>query len=516
MGSPPEPTPSELVAETRSLQFKGNSDLAKSTKFLIQHRERLSHYRFIDDLVLDAFDPEAVDRQLDLKDAKAMVHHLTTVRAAIARVVWTRQMFIGISVLDELLFNSVRSATADTDDPVLQVFETIVARDLFYPGVVVYPLYGFGVLGAGLIKVLTSTHLSLLASEFGFVVSPQTNSMQATIAFLNDACELLGVRKPVPTESLEHWQRSRPAQWLTRNPLLVARVTSVPGDYYENQFLLLDRLRTIASFLAMLAARQDVAPGPEETVFSSARINNFQTLDIKHYMVLSDVPADEDELYGDFVPMNASVAALAELSDLPIEFYPDHWIGNLVDARRIYEAVNYVYERGLETSFGPPGETKEAQVYRKLARSLVHFRRSFSTSDEDWQGTLSLAIAFETLLTDGYSAGVRSRVSRRIRLLLSDRLDVESLAKEVEQMYSRRGGLMHGADVDGSGRNQKAQAVFVDTFVAVAERLPSMMPLAPPDAPLRYICGDNTAPPAASLLGDLLEVFRKHFRRSAT
>ncbi len=327
------------------------------------------------------------------------MHHLTVIRSAVARVLWTRQLFIGYSVLDELIFGAARRG--DPEGPVLSVFRTIVERGLYHPGLVVYPLHGFGVLGAGFVHALTREHISLLSNEFGFALTPQTNSMDKTIAFLDEARNELGIRKAVPEELLHHWERSRPARWMSRNPLLVARVSTIPGGYYENQFLLVGRLRVITTLLTMLSTLQRDEAARAESLFSSANVNNSETLDIKHYMVLSDVPVNEDALEGQFVPMNASPLTLAELSDLPVEFHADHWIENLDEARRVFSALENVYEQQLARSFGPESKGKEARVYRKLVRALTYFHRSFSKSHESWQSVVSLAVARQQHGTTG-------------------------------------------------------------------------------------------------------------------
>ncbi len=478
----------DLVRAAYALDLGGKTSLERSVRFVEDHADQLRLYDFVDDLALDAYGDEAPDRRLARKDAKALVHHLTVIRSAVARVLWTRQLFIDFSVLDELIFGAARRR--DPDGPVVAVFRTIVERGLYHPGLVVYPLHGFGVLGAGFVHALTREHITLLSNEFGFAISPQTNAIDKTIAFLNEAREELGVRKAVPDDLLHHWERSRPARWMSRNPLLVAKVSTVPGGYYENQFLLVGRLRMITTLLGMLGTLQEDEATRAEVLFSSANINNFETLDIKHYMVLSDVPVNDEALEGQFVPMNASPLTLAELSDLPIEFNADHWIRNLDEARRVFAALNYVYEQHLASSFGPDSKGIKARVYRKLTQALTYFHRSYSKSHESWQSVVTLAIAFETLLTDSYSSGVRHRVSRRVGLLVSAHPQRAELIRAVDSMYLARGRLMHGEDLGNPETLVQARQAFIHAFVALVERLPAALGAAPPDAPMTHICGD--------------------------
>lgn len=486
------PSAHELVEATSAVRLSRKADLEQSIDYLRRRVEVLRRYDFIDDLAIDAFDSDAPTRQAALKEASALVHHLTVVRSALAQALWTRQMFIGFSALDELLLGAAKED--DADGPVATVCRTIVERSLYLPGLVVYPLHSFGVLGAGFASSIRREHISLMSNEFGFVVTPQTNSMERTFEVLDEACDALGVRKAAPRDLLEHWERSRAARWMYRNPLLIARVSTVPGGYYDNQFLLLGRLRITATLLTMLSALQPRSDERAGHLFSSARINNFETLDIKHYMVLSDLPSDDDELEGQLVPMSASSLALAELSDMPVEFHPDHWLENLDEARRISEALEYLYEETLSRSFGQETSGKESRVFRKVTRSLTFFLRSFTQSDEEWQSIVSLAIAFETLVTDSYAPGVQRRVVRRVRALSPPDREKEFTAA-VNALYSARGRLMHGEEIAVPTTLQDAQRAFVYTVVGLLDRIPNSLSSAPGDAPLGYICGDSDPMP---------------------
>jgi hypothetical protein len=94
-----------------------------------------------------------------------------------------------------------------------------------------------------------------------------------------------GIGQRLPTDLLRHWRRSRPTAWLERNPLLVVKTIHVPGSYYGSEWLLVSRVRatTVGAMLAALQPeRQERTPG----LFSSRVMNNWQTLDIHHYLTL--------------------------------------------------------------------------------------------------------------------------------------------------------------------------------------------------------------------------------------
>jgi hypothetical protein len=59
------------------------------------------------------------------------------------------------------------------------------------------------------------------------------------------------------------------------------KVRVFSGNYYENQHLLLNRLKFATAFVFMLASLSKFSkPDIEGRLFSSSMINNWQTLDI--------------------------------------------------------------------------------------------------------------------------------------------------------------------------------------------------------------------------------------------
>ena len=68
----------------------------------------------------------------------------------------------------------------------------------------------------------------------------------------------LGVHKPASTELLHHYRHGN-GRWLECNPLLAVRMVNVAGATYENQRLLMGRMRAAAGLLALAAAQQPQA-----------------------------------------------------------------------------------------------------------------------------------------------------------------------------------------------------------------------------------------------------------------
>jgi len=475
------PASSALAKKVLAASTNNGQTLASSSAYLTSKSQELKKYQGVEDLVTAPQDDQP-------KLRKAVEHHMRLLRAQLARELWGRQLFIGVSVLDDLLFHAVVEGAGN---PVLRTLELIRDNELHYPGFVVFPVHTFGVLGAGLLHSFTNARIDFAWSAFGLVLAPQTNSLKGTIALLERARESFGIRKRVPVELVEHWYRSRSAIWLTRNPLLIVKTQSFPGAYYENQFLLVSKLRQATTLVAMLATLQPTVEEGGERVWSSSSINNFQTLDIRHYMVLFNAPTKRRELHGDCVPMHLSAPALAELSDLGIELDPRRWRRLKRLADRIHEAVDSVYSGYLQYSFGADRESVHGRVYRKLVETTSFFRRSFHRSDMNWSAVVSLAVAFEMLLTDGYAPNVKTRVVRRTRRLLRGVAGTRTYTKAVEDLCSARGAIVHTGSTQQKVDLHNARRAFVHAFVAIAEALPSLAPSS--QSPMKDLSGDSHA-----------------------
>ncbi len=473
------PASSNITKTILATPAGGGRTLADSASYVVSKSADLKKYQGIEHLVTAPDDDQP-------KLRKAVEHHLRLLRAQLARELWGRQLFIGVSVLDDLLF---RAVVEGATNPVLRTLELIRDNEMHHPGFVVFPVHSFGVLGAGFLHFFTNARIEFTASAFGLVLAPQTNSLKGTLALLERARTALGIRKEVPAPLVEHWYRSRSATWLTRNPLLIIRTQSFPGEYYENQSLLVSKLRQATTLVSMLATLQPRVDERNEDVWSSSAMNNLQTLDIRHYMVLFNSPGSRRQLSGDFVPMHLGAPALAEISDLGIELDPRHWRRRKKLADRINSAVNSVHSGYLHHSFGAKKERVHGRVYRKLFEATSFFRRSFHRSDMNWSAVVSLAVAFEMLLTDGYAPNVRTRVVRRTRRLLHGVAGMRSYTKAVDDLCGARGAIVHTGTTLQAVDLQRARRAFVYAFVAIAEALPNLSPTS--QAPMKELSGDS-------------------------
>lgn len=414
---------------------------------------------------------------------RSLAYHVTVVRDGLAGELWPREIFVDAEILEELIFWAALDASKM--DPVLAVLEWIRDAKANRPGLLVFPLHSLGVLGFGLLRP-SQGRLRFINKRHGYAITPQTNALGRTVDFLTDTAREFGVRKSIPTDLIEHWRRSRPTAWLERNPLLVTRAVQLPGSYYGNEWLLVSRLRATTGLLSMLAALQPPAASSSQ-LFSTRTMNNVQTLDIHHYITLFDSPGRRSGLDGNCVPIHAGRFVVSELSDLEIDIDPAHWRRNMALAERVHRAGGAIYAAYLRDRVTRPRSNAHSRTVRKLFDSVGFFRRSYQRGAADWRAKVSLATAFEMLLTDHYGS-VAPTLQRRARLLLRGVRGTRAMQDAIGDRYTARSELVHTGQEERNVDMALARRAFVLCFTELVERLPSL--------------SRNTATPVRDLTGD--------------
>jgi hypothetical protein len=467
-----------LASELRAVR-RGNETVDKALRFLTSKQADLHAYQSPEDLGVAAYEVPAD------KTARALAANLTLVRNALLEELWAREIFIGVEVLDELLFHAARKPGAH--DPLLDTLEFLRDRRATRPGFVLFPVHSLGVLRAGLLFGRARRQVQFLNPDWGIAITPQTNALDETFDWAERARVAFGVHRPVDPDLIEHWHRSR-APWLTRNPLLAIRMTTQRGSYYDTERVVVSRIRAATAQLAMVAAFQKSTPDRPSALFSSSRTNNWETLDIHHYIVFWD-PSAGRALAGDCVPVHGSRSRIVELSDLSIEIDPSYR-GARSTIEAIDAAVSQVYRGHLEHMWRRKRNAR-TRTYDRLFEALQFFLRSCHGGGRSWAATLSLATAFEMLLTDSYSGGVRERLVRRLRLVLRGTRGTLAYQAAFRALYSARGDLIHAGTEPTDIDMRRARQAFVLAFCIVVPRVAS---LANRDAnPMLTLTGDDPA-----------------------
>ncbi|MFF1559839.1 hypothetical protein [Streptomyces sp. NPDC058279] len=449
---------------------KLNSDLkrrkgtSQSVEYLVSNAEILSRYGSIDDLAVEHMEGDST--------LKGLVHHLSVVRWELGRELWSRRFFVGPSALDDILYHVLTEERSE--DPLLRCLEIIRDNRVARPGIIIFPVHSFGVLGGGLMRLHRERRWSFAPPEADLVIFTQTNEWCRTLERIDNARRSLGIGKQIPADLLEHWRKSRDLAWLERNPVMIMRARIAPGSYYDTEFFALGRLQAGVTLVCMLAMLQPNRNHSQFAWTSSSRLNNRETRDIHHYINLFEVPDSKRTLKGDCVPINRRKAALSDMSELNVEIDPRYWQRYNREAARVRAAVDAVYEGHMRhVVLRRPGrDTAQYHAFKKLNDSQSYFRRSFHASEEGWSSVISLATAFEMMLTDGVSKGkIADRLRERVGLLLKGTRGVRSYSDSVHALYKARNVVVHSGVVPPEVDLDTAKETYVRCFIAITERM---------------------------------------------
>lgn len=451
------------LSEKIKILGNGNSLVSNSVSYLLSKRNTLKTYPTLEDFSL------AIDT-INGNLLKGCEWHFVNIRSKIANELWSREIFIGVEVIDSLLYSSI--VNTSTYDPIRSVLEFIKNHGLHQPGFLLYPLHSFGILGSGWLTALTKTTSHISFQKYGLCITPQTNNFNKTIDFLKESSTIFSISKSLPIDLLEHWMRSRPVNWLIRNPLITLKVQNIPGSYYENQFLLLSKLQLSATLIYMLSTLHVLTDTEKRTWYmSSSMVNNWQTFDIHHYMVFYNTPSSKSKLNGDCVPMNVRRPEMIEICDLDVDISPVLFRKKSLRANEIIETIAifqngyYRYGRNARNSNAP------ARLYRKLMNSLRYFRRSFHSYSLEEDAIVNLAVAFEVILTDYYSGNVSYLIEKQISKMFKGVKGKKRMISTINDLYKSRSEIVHNGSSNIAIDIKYAQYIYTKVFLILVKNI---------------------------------------------
>jgi hypothetical protein len=209
-----------------------------------------------------------------------------------------------------------------------------------------------------------------------------------------------------------------------------------------------------------------------EKFHSSADVNNWETLDIRHYLI-GEATHPERPLSIRRVPMNVAAMELARLSDLAVTLSTRTLARSEVKEwqKKLTPILRSVEEGYLRYINLTSGEKVHIRVYRRLVTAIDWYRQSFGSRLKEAEAIVALAVAFETLLTDHYAPGSAARIERRVGICLNDYPNVELHKSSVLAVYHARSEIVHTGDGGHETKIHRAQAAFAKCFYHVASRL---------------------------------------------
>ena len=451
----------------------------EALKYLATHHNTLAAYSDVEALAVEG------EVNLPPNTYKGLMFHLLAIRRELSRVLWRDEIFVGASLIDEVVFQQVKTDPSNAYD---NTHALLLRRGADRSGFVLYPLHGFGLSESPFPWGPQSPNL-ICFPKLGVGFSAQAHSIDAAYRSLSHIARRLGVSGRVPHDifcrSHYGWMK-----WITENPVMVVKIASHTGAYYENQFVYALKIRIAAAFTAMLHALASDRAGREPDGYSTALVNNFETLDIRHYLIAEAPWHNSPDLELRRVPMNLSPIDLAKLSDLTITLDSAALRLPFVRAmtRELLRAAGRVQLGHLTHVNGDSGDKLHRRIYARIVTALDWFRQSFGSRSTKDEAIVALAIAFETLLTDYYALGVAERVVRRVRICLRRRHGVSGYADAVRSVMASRGAIVHTGSTLANANRLKAQAAFALCFQALVAKLPLLG--TSPDQPIGELLAD--------------------------
>ena len=465
-----------------NIKAPATKKIGQAEKFLHAKHNRVSKYETLEDLVIDG------EEHLGRSDYSGLLHHMLAIRSEIAKTLWQGEVYVGVSIIDELIFQSAKNAPGGVVQDVLSFLTNSHAGKA---GFVLYPLHGLGIEQSPILQSDPELRSLLHFPKMAVCLSSQTNDFERAAERVSEMASKLGVVGRISPSDLRHHTNAGAMGWFTRNPLMMVKIASHTGAYYENQFVYTLKIRIAAALAAMLYALGAHRGYQVDAFVSSGSVNNWQTLDIRHYLIGETRGSKSAPVELRRVPMNVAALDLARLSDLTLTLSAKTLKLPFIKAaqRRLVPALKIV-ESGYLSHVNITSQDKlRRRVFGRIVTALDWYRQSFSARVTDDEAVVSLAVAFETLLTDFYAPGVSKRIERRVRICLKGKRGGSDYIAGIVSVMHARGSIVHNGSSADEADIIKAQAAFALCFEAVIGRLSQL--------------GKSHSQPIAEMLGDV-------------
>lgn len=430
------------------------SDLSKrkSVQNAISDLRRLGNWLHIYE-DLEGFIWKAEDDDPD--QFKRACIHIQTVRNAVVGLLWKHEVFVSLDTVAQMVFGSLLS---HRPDPVSFLFKGLQAQGLELPSFVLYPLLSFRFVDPIVFPLPGQPRKALdklISPNREFVISAPVRDVEGLLTLIKIIRQTFGIRQRVERSLVEHYLRSRPTEWLLNNHLVAVRLRSFTNEFFDNQQIYVQRLKTVTATIMAFASELSEAEQEKRrrSLFTSSQWAD-EVYSFKHYvsvqpgLLLGSTPKKLDLRC---IPVNLQRIELAEIADVPVRLNPSDWMASegATRVKEIWAIMHMVEQRFIQlVLLGKVGD-KRAKVARKLARSLDYFMRSHRSSRHPAEAVVALAIAFELLLTDNFDRGYTSgRLIPRVRALLPD--GSEEMFDAVRALFQQRGDVVHNG---GYGRD---------------------------------------------------------------
>lgn len=321
-----------------------------------------------------------------------------------------RDIYISPAAVDDIIFSCIK----DYDASVLleKIDEHIIKSRLNRNSVVIIPLHSFGFKYFGL-RHLSKNDSKIFFENSNFRVYPQTNSYKKSIEIIKQYIDDIKLpnRRKLDDDLFNHFYKLRSLKWLERNPFMIMHFKFSQKERFDNVRFIPEKIEFITYKLYFVYALSNISSNFDEgSLFSTKITNNWETLDIKHFITISTRKGNADI---NCLPVHFVNLWVFDIIHMNIE------LNHIAQKRNKWfkEAINCIdkiYFGYLEYRLNK--EDKYLKYYR-IGNSLKYFRRSIkSLSYED--RIINLNTAFEVLLIDNFELNKKNKMIERLWKLL--------------------------------------------------------------------------------------------------
>lgn len=375
------------------------------------------------------------------------IKYLEYIKNSIVTNYWKKDIFISSAALDDIIFYAIK--TFDLPDIINGIDDLVNRSYLNRNSVVIFPLHSFGFKYGGLGKILGNPNISYKTADFQ--IFPQSNSYKNSknnvLAYIEDI--KLPNRRKLDVDLFRYYYQSRGLKWFERNPIMLLHFKFSQQERYDNLRFIIQKINFITNKLYILSALGNI---DDETgsSFSTRKTNNWETLDIKHFLTITTSKGNSTL---NCVPVHFSNFMIYEKMHMNIDLLLKrksikHW------EKQAIACIDNFYKGYLNYTLT---ENRIYAIYYRISSSLDYFRRSIkSISKED--KVININIAFESLLLDRQEGDKKNKMLDRLWKGLKGKINKKYNLKNIEEAIKERNEIIH------NGQPAKQDLDFVDIF----------------------------------------------------
>lgn len=297
--------------------------------------------------------------------------------------------------------------------------------------VIIFPLHSLGIAGEGIKNIFSnSTELEMGNT----ILFSQTNNYTKTKDNIKRTCQEIWPNKEIDWGLLDHFERSRGLNWLKRNPIMFLFFNFSQIEKYENLQIIIERisLATIRIYAAWA-----ITPLAKHSSPSTRMVNNFETLDIHHFLTITNGKKRQAVNCIPFFEKQFSVFEDTNMN-IDITIFKKNSRGWQT---KVLPSIDMVFQEHIKYKLS---NNLNSKVYERLWTALDYFRKSIKSYNSSEQ-VLLLQTAFEILFLDTRSMKKKTQIIERSWLLSRGKHQNKKsvLKKELETLIDARNNFVH-------------------------------------------------------------------------